>query len=52
MKQNFGLQQERGGKMEELRYEKPEMEIIYFETEDVITTSGGVDGFEETDPDW
>ncbi len=29
--------------MEKERYEKAEMEVIEFETEDVITTSGRVD---------
>lgn len=28
------------------KYETPEMEIVEFETEDIITTSGGVDGGE------
>lgn len=28
--------------MEKERYEKAEMEVIEFESEDVITTSGGV----------
>ena len=30
-------------------YIAPEMEIVVFDTEDVITTSGGRD---DTDPDW
>lgn len=38
--------------MEELKYEKPELQIIRFEAEDVIRTSGGVDGYEEYGTDW
>ena len=29
------------------RYETPEMEIIVFETEDVITTSGTINGVDD-----
>lgn len=32
--------------MEKEKYEKAEMEVIEFESEDVITTSGGVSGGE------
>ena len=28
-------------------YETPEMEVIEFETEDVITTSGGIGGVDD-----
>ena len=36
--------------MEESKiYVSPEMEIVVFDTEDVITTSGGRD---DNDPDW
>ncbi len=31
------------------KYEKAEIEIIEFETEDVITTSGGIDLHEDVD---
>lgn len=27
--------------MEKHKYETPELEVVYFDTEDVITTSGG-----------
>ncbi len=30
-------------------YQTPELEVIQFDTEDVITTSGGRD---DDDPDW
>ncbi len=33
--------------MEKERYTAPEMEIIQFETEDVITTSGGAGGSQQ-----
>ena len=29
------------------KYETPEMEVIEFETEDVITTSGGIGGVDD-----
>lgn len=32
--------------MNKEKYEKAEMEVIVFDTEDVITTSGGGDGIE------
>ena len=34
-------------KMTKDRYETPEMEIIVFETEDVITTSGQINGVDD-----
>lgn len=33
-------------------YEKPELEIIQFETEDVMTSSGGIDNLGSYNPDW
>lgn len=31
------------------KYETPEMEVIRFSTEDILTTSGGYDGFDTED---
>jgi hypothetical protein len=33
--------------MDKIKYEEPEMEIIIFETEDIITTSGIFTGEED-----
>ncbi len=38
--------------MEKQKYEAPEMEIVHFETEDVITTSGLEGDFIGTAPDF
>ena len=40
--------------MEKINYIEPEMEVILFETEDVITTSGvgSMDGIELPDHEW
>ena len=42
------LQKMKGDQSMKERYETPEMEIVEFETEDIITTSGGSTEFGET----
>jgi len=43
-------QERRNIPMEKELYTAPEMEIVKFDSEDVITTSGGIDEIEVPDP--